>query len=62
MLQTISRIPETINCLKWINTGERTMFNPDRFATREDWQKSMSGSQVLVQWDPDPVQSSVENI
>ena len=38
---------------KWTNNGERTTFNPDRFASREDWQKSMSGSQVLVQWDPD---------
>ncbi len=52
MLNKFSRIQKTLN-FKWINTGEKTTFNPDRFATREDWQKSMSGSQVLVQWDPD---------
>lgn len=52
MLNKFSRIKKMLN-FKWINTGERTTFNTDRFATREDWQKSMSRSQVLVQWDPD---------
>lgn len=28
-------------------------FTQDQFATRDDWQRAVSGSEVRVQWDPD---------